>query len=199
MPRTRPYHHGNLKHSLLASALKLVREAGPYAFTLREAARRAGVSHNAPYRHFRDRDDLLAEVAAEGFVRLTNSMIQAAERGATPVERFQLSAWGYVQFALRYPEHFTVIFDGPGALKRSGRCKEARERTFATLLGFVRDCQDAGVFPSGDARPIALMAWSVVHGAAELAIGGHLPFPSEAKVLEFTELLTWTLASGMVQ
>src|ERR1700677_4130866 len=67
----RPYHRVNLKQSLLDSAVALIGEVGPQAFTLREVARRAGVSHNAPYRHFRDKDDLLAEVAAQGFDQLT--------------------------------------------------------------------------------------------------------------------------------
>jgi len=199
MPRARAYHHGNLKPALIRAAIELIRKGGPQGFTLREAARRAGVSHNAPYRHFRHRDDLLAEVAAEGFERLTKSMNDAAARGATPVERFLLSGSGYVQFALRYSEHFTVMFDRPEVLKRSGRCAEASERAFATLLGFVRNCQDAGNLPAGDAKPYALMAWSLVHGVSKLAISGHLPFASQEQVLEFTALLTSTLAWGMAE
>jgi AcrR family transcriptional regulator len=199
MPRTRPYHHGNLKQALVAAAIELIRRAGPHGFTLREVARRAGVSHNAPYRHFRRRDDLLAEVAAEGFERLTKSMNEAAARGASPIERFQLSGWGYVHFALRYPEHFTVMFDRPGILKSSARCKEAGGKAFAALLGFVRDCQEAAVLSPGDAQPIALMAWSVVHGVSKLAISGQLPFSTQAKVLEFTSSLTRTLAWGLAQ
>ncbi|MGO9640790.1 MAG: TetR/AcrR family transcriptional regulator [Candidatus Acidiferrales bacterium] len=195
MPRA--YHHGNLKQALLRAALELIRQAGPHGLTLREAARRAGVSHNAPYRHFRDRDELLAEVAAEGFERLTKSMNQAAARGTSPVERFERSGWGYVHFALRYPEHFTVMFDRPSLLKVSPHCKEASEKAFEMLLGFVRDCQGVGALPPGDPRPFALMAWSVVHGVSKLAVSGHLPFSSQAGVLEFTTLLTNTLALGM--
>ena len=78
MPAARPYHHGNLKEALLAAAVEAIAESGPRGFTLREAARRAGVSHNAPYRHFRDRDDLLAAVAADGFDRLGEAMTRAA-------------------------------------------------------------------------------------------------------------------------
>ena len=72
MLKERAYHHGNLKTELLNAALKLISETGPQAFTLREVARRAGVSHNAPHRHFRDKDDLLGAVAAEGFGQLTS-------------------------------------------------------------------------------------------------------------------------------
>jgi len=199
MPRTRPYHHGNLKQALVDAAIELIRKVGPHEFTLREVARRAGVSHNAPYRHFRCRDDLLAEVAAEGFERLTKSMNEAAARGASPIERFQLSGWGYVHFALRYPEHFAVMFDRPGILKRSARCKEAGGKAYAALLGFVRDCQEAALLPPGDAQPIALRAWSVVHGVSKLAISGRLPFSSQAKLLEFTGSLTRMLTWGLAQ
>src|SRR5580700_9985299 len=74
MSAERSYHHGNLKEVLLDAALALISEVGPQAFTLREVARRAGVSHNAPYRHFRDKDELLAVVAVQGFERLTAAM-----------------------------------------------------------------------------------------------------------------------------
>ena len=99
MPAKRPYHHVNLKQSLLDAAVALIGEVGPQAFTLREVARRAGVSHNAPYRHFRDKDDLLAEVAAQGFDQLTESMKEAMARGKTAAERLSLAGRGYVQFA----------------------------------------------------------------------------------------------------
>src|SRR5271154_2730714 len=87
----RPYHRVNLTQSLLDSAVALIGEVGPQAFTLREVARRAGVSHNAPYRHFRDKDDLLAAVAAEGFERLTASMTEAMAEGHAAEERLHLA------------------------------------------------------------------------------------------------------------
>ena len=95
MRRPRSYHHGNLKQALLEASLDLIRKAGAGAFTLREVARRAGVSHNAPYRHFRDKEELLAALAAEGFDRLTAAMTKAAESairrlGALSVERARL-------------------------------------------------------------------------------------------------------------
>src|SRR5208337_5575708 len=87
MAAKRPYHRVNLKQSLLDSAVALIGEVGPQAFTLREVARRAGVSHNAPYRHFRDKDDLLAAVGSQGFDRLTEAMKNAMAKGRTAGER----------------------------------------------------------------------------------------------------------------
>src|SRR5215831_1055457 len=113
MRRAKPYHHGNLREALLGAAIRLIAEVGPTAFTLREVARRAGVSHNAPYRHFRDREDLLAAVAAQGFRELTRAMIEAAAGKSDALERLKCAGLGYVTFALRRPEHFTVMFDAP--------------------------------------------------------------------------------------
>src|SRR5271155_3872241 len=108
----RPYHRVNLTQSLLDSAVALIGEVGPQAFTLREVARRAGVSHNAPYRHFRDKDDLLAAVAAQGFDRLTEGMKRAMRKGRSAAERLSLAGRGYVQFALQSPQHILVMFEG---------------------------------------------------------------------------------------
>src|ERR1700681_5062026 len=100
MPR-RPYHHGNLREALLQAALRAIADVGPAAFTLREVARRAGVSHNAPYRHFRDKDALLAAVAAQGFRELTRAMREAGERQSKALDKLSQSGLAYVAFAVR--------------------------------------------------------------------------------------------------
>jgi AcrR family transcriptional regulator len=149
MPAVRPYHHGNLKQALLEAAVQLIAETGPRGFTLREAARRAGVSHNAPYRHFRDRDDLLAAVATDGFDRLTRAMARAAPK-ASPLNRLRRSGLAYVDFALRWPQHFAAMFDAPWKQPEYPACAAAAQRCFQTLLGFVRDSQAANQMPAGD-------------------------------------------------
>jgi AcrR family transcriptional regulator len=112
MPQ-RPYHHGNLREALLKGAVRVIAELGPAAFTLREVARRAGVSHNAPYRHFRDKDALLAAVAAQGFRELTRAMREAGDCQSNALDKLKQSGMAYVAFAVRRPEHFTVMFDAP--------------------------------------------------------------------------------------
>src|SRR5208282_2931262 len=141
MPKRRSYHHGNLKQALLAASLDLIRRAGPGAFTLREVARRAGVSHNAPYRHFRGKEELLAALAAEGFDRLTAAMTKAAESAASALDRFRLSGRGYVEFALRYPQHFAVMFEVPWRYESHPQTQEAGARAFGTLVRYVTECQ----------------------------------------------------------
>jgi AcrR family transcriptional regulator len=187
--KPKPYHHGNLREALLQSAIHLIAEVGPAAFTLREVARRAGVSHNAPYRHFQDKDDLLAAVATEGYNELTVAMTTAADPAANPRDRLKQAGLAYVSFALRRPEHFTVMFEAPPSRQQRADAEEARKRAFATLLALVEQCQEKKQLPPGDPLQFALLAWSWVHGIAKLAITGRLPFQSKTKILRFAEFV----------
>ena len=197
MRTPRSYHHGNLKQALLEASLALIRKSGAGAFTLREVARRAGVSHNAPYRHFRNKEELLAALGAEGFDRLTAAMTKAAESATGALERFHMSGRGYVEFALRYPQHFAVMFEVPWSYELYPETPAAGARAFGTLVRYVEACQTEGALPPGDAQPFALLAWSLVHGVAKLAISGRLPFRKSADVLRFTDAATAALSRGM--
>src|SRR3979490_945023 len=105
MRRRKPYHHGHLEEVLLRTAIHLIGEVGPAGFTLREVARRAGVSHNAPYRHFADREKLLAGVATQGFREWPRAMRDAGQGQAEPLDRLKAAGLAYIEFALRRPEH----------------------------------------------------------------------------------------------
>jgi AcrR family transcriptional regulator len=146
MPAKRRYHHGNLKQVLLDSAVALIAEVGFQAFTLRELARRAGVSHNAPYRHFEDKEDLLGAVAAQGFDRLTASMTEAMAGGRTAVERLRLAGQGYVKFALSWPQHIVVMFETPASHELRPEYETAAHRAFQYKLKAV--CRQATRTPS---------------------------------------------------
>jgi AcrR family transcriptional regulator len=190
------YHHGNLREALLDAAVALMAEVGVQAFTLREVARRAGVSHNAPYRHFRDKDDLLAAVAAQGFERLTASMERAMAEGLSAEDRFRLCGRGYLQFALRWPQHIHVMFDVPAPKKINPEYKQAGDDAFRTLLDCVSGLQREGGLPAGDPLPAAVVAWSAVHGFAKLMIAGRLPF-NYAQALDFYNLISRILKEGL--
>jgi AcrR family transcriptional regulator len=185
MGELKPYHHGNLQEVLLQSAIRLIAEVGPTVFTLREVARRAGVSHNAPYRHFQDKGDLLAAVATQGYGELTDVMTEAAKEHSKPLDRLKHAGLAYVSFALRRPEHFTVMFDAPFSKRTYPEAAGAAERAFSVLVGFVKNCQEKKQLPSGDPLDFALLAWSLVHGIAKLAITGRLPYGSNARILKF--------------
>jgi AcrR family transcriptional regulator len=151
------YHHGNLRAAVLASAGKLIEKEGLAGLSVREAARRAGVSHNAPYRHFPDRGALLAALATEGFTLLGKSLDSLSGREL---------GQAYVRFALDHPQRFRLMFEGRADLRAEARAVLER---FAA--GF------AGV--GGEGRFAAAAAWSLVHGLAGLALEGHFEADEE--------------------
>src|ERR1017187_1715119 len=170
MTRSEPYHHVNLRKTLLDAAVGLIGEVGPRAFTLREVARRAGVSHNAPYRHFADKDQLLVAVAEEGFERLTALMEETLAPGRSPLERLELCGCGYVDFALRWPNHLLVMFDLPaGGREADELCEPIGKNAFSVLLDCITAAQESGDLRAGDPLPLAWTAWALVHGIAKLA------------------------------
>lgn len=200
MTRTKtakPYHHPNLRKTLLDAAITLVGEVGPRAFTLREVARRAGVSHNAPYRHFAGKDELLAAVAAEGFERLTTVMRKATASGKSPRERLELCGCGYVEFALRWPHHLVVMFDVSTTWRqRQKHDPPIGEDAFRVLLDSIVAAQQSGDLPAGDPLPLAWASWSLVHGIAKLATGGNLPLTARA-TLDFTRNAAQAIVRGL--
>lgn len=202
MAAKHPYHHGNLKPALLQAAVALIAEVGPAAFTLREVARRAGISHNAPYRHFSEKEELLAAVATEGFERLAGALAKAGKptrsRGPNAaLHRFQASGLAYVRFALHSPEHLQVMFDWPLAVDRYPQLSAAAQRAFSILVDSVEAAQREGSLPAGSSMELACAAWSLVHGIAKLAIAKNLPFKSEPEILRFAARAIQMLHHGM--
>ncbi|MBI3073426.1 MAG: TetR/AcrR family transcriptional regulator [Deltaproteobacteria bacterium] len=176
--KKKAYHHGNLRPALIKAALALIAKKGPRGLTLREAARRAGVTHAAPYRHFADKAALLDAVAQEGF-RLLEEMMRARRDAVSEGEalvRLLEIGQAYVAFAIDNPSYFQVMFgpdpyEGPG---ESLALKHANE-TFAILVNAVTECQKGGVIATDwSARDVALTAWSAIHGFAMLQISRRL-------------------------
>jgi AcrR family transcriptional regulator len=189
MGHPKPYHHGNLREALLQSAIRLIAEVGPTAFTLREVARQAGVSHNAPYRHFQDKAALLAAVATQGYGELTDAMLAAVSRESNVLDRLKHAGLAYISFALRMPEHFTVMFDAPFSKQTHPEAADAAERAFSVLVSLVKACVEKKQLISGDPLDLALLAWSMVHGIAKLAITGRLPYRSKTEILKFAKFV----------
>jgi AcrR family transcriptional regulator len=168
------YHHGDLKRALTEAALGLVSEKGPKGFTLREVARRAGVSAAAPYRHFADKADLLAAVATQGFVQFHETLSAVAAETTDLHERMVNMARAYVRWAVTHPDYYQAMF---GAEIDKGDHPElltAGARAFDDLLDAITRCQEADILPDGDAREIAGPTWSLLHGIALLTIGHDL-------------------------
>ena len=175
MSKRTAYHHGDLRRALLEASLALIDEAGIGALSLREAARKAGVSHNAPYHHFKDRGSLLAALAEEGFAELSAEM--TAARAAAPDARTRLEACGqaYVRFALKSPARFKLMFRPElAAPSAEGAVARASTPALDTLTAAIVEAQAAGLAPPGDPRPLVLTCWSAVHGLASLWLDGPL-------------------------
>lgn len=169
---------------------------GAEALSLRAVARRAGVSAAAPYRHFADRHDLVAAIAAGGFRRLERAL-QTARRAAAPggpAEVFLAQGRAYVRFARRHSATYRVMFGPePATGPTNPEYQAAAEATFAELTGALAACQEAGLARGTDLRTLAVAAWSLVHGLALLLLDGRLgPLDARATtrvVAEVTELL----------
>jgi AcrR family transcriptional regulator len=172
--RKRPYHHGDLERAVLDEALALIEERGHLSFTLREIARRVGVSHTAPYRHFPDKRAVMTALAAQGGVELAAAIRAAlAAAGDDLRARFLAAGFAYVRFALDRPALFQAMFSGE-ADPEDPRMQAAKAESFGILLGFVEEAQRGGAFPAGDPMGLAIPIWSMHHGLATLAAAGSL-------------------------
>jgi AcrR family transcriptional regulator len=182
----RGYHHGNLREALIEAALELIGAKGPAGFTIAEAARLAGVSPAAPYRHFRDADALLAEVALRGYERFADRLAQAWNGGRPePVKAFEDLGRAYLAFARGEPAFYAAMFDSRLAMEAHPALQAAGDRAF----GVLRDAADqvAATLPKGRRPPSLMMAlhlWSMAHGIASLFVKEgpsrrRLPMPAE--------------------
>ena len=206
-PRQRqPYHHGDLRQALVDAAIALLREGGVPALSLRAAARKAGVSQAAPYRHFADHADLLAAVAAEGFTRLRAAMIEAARSGTSPREGLRGLARAYVRFGVKHPAQYRVMFGAETAgHSRFPELEKQSSSVYQLLVDGIVGLQQSGLVRSGDPLAIALTAWSSMHGLVTLVLDGLAPFDQkkavvtgelEAQVTMATEILMFGMAEG---
>jgi AcrR family transcriptional regulator len=195
-PRTPPakrggkppaYHHGDLRAALLTAAQAELAEKGVQGFTLRGCARRAGVSHAAPAHHFADVTALLTEMAAIGFERLTRAMRERRAMAAVdPRSQFVASGEGYIAFALANPQHFALMFGRAELDRANTRFADAGKTAFGELLDVIAGLTGAAD-PVSQRRGDIMLAWSFVHGFANLSIEGRLanltPSPQDTAAL----------------
>ncbi len=197
------YHHGDLRRALLDAAVVLVEREGREALTLRAAARLAGVSSAAPYRHFADKEALLAAVAEDGIRALTACMGEAAARHeGDPGRRFQALGVAYVRFAVAHTARFRVMFTAVSAAEGAHpSLSSAAELLFGLLREAIVACQREGVVRLGDPRELALSAWSMVHGLAELEASGQVPRLGLEPIgtQRLAEMVTHTLFVGLAR
>src|SRR5579859_5082992 len=182
-PTTRPYHHGDLRPALLRAAVEVIGQAGPAAMSLREVARRAGVTHAAAAYHFGDKAGLLTAVAAQGYRILAEELRSARDA------RLGLLEMGvaYVRFAVSHRAHFEVMYQPELYHRDDDEVRQARAGTAALLYGSASP--DTGQLAAGAA------AWSLVHGLATLWLNGNLPPQLGSDPEEITRLIARYLST----
>ena len=179
------YHHGNLPQALVEAALKLIEERGPLGFTLAETARAAGVSGAAPYRHFRGRDELIEEVARQGYVMFAGQLERAWNDGRpSALSAFMATGRAYLEFARDNPGHYAAMFESGVAIAGNPDLARAADRAMSVL---IRAAERLAQHLPADRRPPAAMVanhvWALSHGVVELfgrgRPGGRAPYSAD--------------------
>ncbi len=200
----RGYHHGNLREALIAAALDLIATKGPAGFTFAEAARQAGVSPAAPYRHFRDREALLADVALRGFERFEATLTQAWDDGrGGPGAAMTRMGQAYLDFAAREPAQYSAMFESGLVMSAHPKLSDASERAFGVLrLACERLVAHLPVGQRPPAHMMALHIWSLSHGIASLFARGDAarrPLPMAANELLEAGVLIYLDGLGLTR
>ena len=173
----KPYHHGDLRDEILCAAGILLEESNIASLSLRAVAKKVGVSHTAPYRHFKDKESLLAGVATLGFEQLAAQLaIAVTSHPGDPAAQLKEAGQRYMQSALKKPQCTQLMF---GAVLPCDdtypELRSAGDAAFDGLKMIIEEGQHSNVFKQGEIELLALSAWSGIHGLSLLAIGGNLP------------------------
>jgi AcrR family transcriptional regulator len=179
------YHHGDLRRALLDEALRTIEAHGVEHLTLRTVGARLGVSRSALYRHFADKQSLLATVGKEGFCSLREALSEAWERNRHGRTGFDAMGKAYLQFALAHPSHYRVMFGGflESAARDDHFVAEAAA-AFQTLVDALVELQASGDIRRDDPLLMARYVWALVHGTAMLIIDGQLSETAQPRTLE---------------
>jgi AcrR family transcriptional regulator len=198
----RGYHHGNLKEALLRAALELIAKKGPAGFTFAEAARWAGVSPAAPYRHFRDRDELISNVALRGFQQFEAALAKAWDDGRPdPMAAFDRLGKAYLAFARTEPAYYSAMFEAGIPLDANPELREAGDKAFAVLRNATEKL--VATLPAGSRPPSLMMAlhiWATSHGIASLfgrGDAGRRTLPMTPEELLEAEMLIYLRGLGL--
>ena len=168
------YHHGDLRAVLVAEGLRHLEANGAGNLSLRALAKAAGVSPNAPYRHFADKDALMGALAAEGFQIFARAIVSAAGDGP-PLAALQAQGRAYLDFARSHPALYRLMFSPYGYSLHSLPCQEASARAFGALVAATAQAQASGWKPRRNLGDAALVFWSALHGWALILADGLLP------------------------
>jgi AcrR family transcriptional regulator len=175
------YHHGDLKRTLVEMSLEELEQVGLESLSLRALAQKAGVSKNAPYRHFADKEALLREVAAEGFAMLARQLENKVRFDGGPSAMMRSVIHAYVDFACRRSQLYRLMFSPLGYSLHSERCRINAQRAMSFLIRGVTESQAAGWMPQKNSEHLALSVWALGHGWADLLTDELIPEELETR------------------
>ncbi len=166
------YHHGDLKNALIAAGIEILSKEGVAGLSLRKVARKAGVSHNAPYAHYADKQALIAAIATAGYEKLYLKLMDVVQHYSDdPARQLVEASWAYVEFALAETDHFKITFSGVVEKEKDYPAfVEVAQKNFQQVVEIIAACQQAGLLPEGPADLLALSVWSLLHGLVSLIL-----------------------------
>jgi len=170
--RKNSYHHGDLKNALIQAGIEILSKEGVNGLSLRKVARKAGVSHAAPYAHFTDKQALVAAISTAGYEKLYDKVYDAVQHHqGDPLRQFVEAAWAYVEFALTDPDHFKITLSGVVEKEKDYPAfVDISHKSFGLIVELVEAGQRAGILNEGPPDLVAVSVWGLVHGFVSLIL-----------------------------
>ena len=192
------YHHGDLRSSIITEALSWIEQENIVSLSLRGIARRLKVSHNAPYRHFPDKESLLVAIAKIGFTQLRYDLEQASKCSDDARQNLEAIGVACVRYAVENQGYYRVMFSHLQLnCDKHPDLNQISQQAFAVLLDTVKTGQKAQIFISEDSLQLANVCWSLTHGVSMLALDRQLKISSEEDILELAHTATKIVSKGL--
>lgn len=201
MSQKKTYHHDNLRQKIIDEALLSMEQKSIVSLSLRNIARSLGISHNAPYRHFSDKESLLVEIATLGFTQLHQELEQALENSSLDArKRLDNIGVAYIEYAIRNQTYYQVMFsDHQLICDKYPKLAQISQAAFEVLLDAIKAGQDSQIFIAGDTLQLAHICWSTTHGVSTLAINNQFGLANNSEILDLAKIATSTVSRGLLR